>query len=106
MAKSYLYSAFGLIWNSIDLQLPELSEIKGNNDFDVKISQDSDLDWPIIKSSDYDTHTLKIAPNDLRLKINNIASSAPKAGKIVDEYIRDVKKEIEKEKKKLKSEEM
>ena len=39
-------------------------------------------------------------------KINNIASSAPKAGKIVDEYIRDVKKEIEKEKKKLKSEEM
>ena len=39
-------------------------------------------------------------------KINNIVPSAPKAGKIVDEYIRDVKKEIDKEKKKLKSEEM
>ena len=39
-------------------------------------------------------------------KINNIAPSTPKVGKIVDEYIRDVKKEIDKEKKKLKSEEM
>ena len=74
MSKSFLYSAFGLIWNSIDLKLPELSAIKNNDNFDVTISQDINNEWPSIKFSDYDTHNLKVAPNDLRLKINNIAS--------------------------------
>ena len=74
MSKSFLYSAFGLTWNSIDLKLPELSEVKNNNHFDVTISHDNNTEWPKIKSSDYDTQTLKIASNDLRLIINNVAS--------------------------------
>ena len=44
------------------------------NNFDVTISEDINNEWPSIKFGDYDTQTLKVAPNDLRLKINNIAS--------------------------------
>ena len=50
-------------------------------EFDVSISQDIDDDWPSIENGIYDTNTLKIAPNDLRLKIHNIASFIVTEGK-------------------------
>lgn len=75
MSKSFVYSAFGLNWSSLDLKIPELTEVESNiRNIDVKISQEKQKEWPNIKPSVYDTQSLKIAPNDLRLTINNIAS--------------------------------
>ena len=39
-------------------------------------------------------------------RIRNIRPASPKVGHVVDKYIRDAKEEIDKEKKKLKLEEM
>ena len=82
MKESISYSAFGLIWNSSDLDIPELPKIERSiKEFDVSISQDIGDDWPSIENGIYDTNTLKIAPNDLRLKIHNIASFRVTEGK-------------------------
>ena len=51
-------------------------------------------------------HSLNVfkVPSLSELKVTT--SLAPKVGKVVDEYIRDTKKEIKKEKQKLKSQEL
>ena len=61
LKKSFSYRAFGLNWNSSDLEIPELPQLEDNKDnFDVNISEDNNDSWPTLKKGEYDTSFLKL----------------------------------------------
>ena len=74
-----LPSAFGLLWSSPDLPLPELptgeSEVvsHGLEATTVSVAREQSSSWPPAPRGPHDTPFLRMAPGDLRLQVEGIA---------------------------------
>lgn len=70
------HSAFGLIWSSPDLPLPELPAATPEDDTEqgeVWIAREASGPWPAIPAGALDTPWLQMAPGELRLQVEGIA---------------------------------
>lgn len=73
------YSAFGLLWSSPDLPLPELpataSEVGGSwpGPAAVTVAREAGSCWPPAPQGPHDTPFLQMVPGELRLQVEGIA---------------------------------
>lgn len=75
-ATGSLHQAFGLLWQSASLEIPELPLVPGAEGIPqsepVQIVQEVSTDWPELPVGPHDTPFLQMARGDLRLTVNDI----------------------------------
>ena len=76
--NGYFYKAFGLIWNSESMKIPELPELDQEACWDddalVTITQEDPQTWPDIPPGQYDTKFVQMHNCDLRLTVQGIGA--------------------------------
>ena len=75
MTPQFLYSAFGLLWSSPDLPLPELAvaEQWEVGQPTVRLCREQSAAWPPLPAGPHDTPFLQMTRGDLRLQVEGIA---------------------------------
>ena len=68
----YFYKAFGLIWKSINLELPELEKNDSYTNADIIIREEDSTVWPNIEENIYATPFLNFAEDDLRINVEGL----------------------------------
>lgn len=69
----FKYKAFGLVWQSLGLEFPELIPADLNTNFDIKIENNNSINWPNIPKGEFDTDFVSLYKNEFRLTVNEIA---------------------------------